>query len=205
MNHLLTIMALAAASPDTCADSSFYDTRDSTEYSVVVINNIRWMQTNIDFETPAKSLAYVSWPTRDHAEEPEYGRLYTWYAAKDACPSGWRLPTIDEFRDLLTATDSWRNSGNLRKSGAYWRLDSAGLGGRDAYGFAAVSAGNRLPYGLDPHGGYYGEDGVLADFWTASVDPRTGYPLHVVMHYARPTQVLQGEFTAFRSVRCVLK
>ncbi len=31
----------------------------------------------------------------------KYGRLYTWEAAKKACPKGWHLPSDKEWKELL--------------------------------------------------------------------------------------------------------
>ncbi len=41
------------------------------------------------------------------------GTQYTWSAAQSACPSGWRLPTSDEFQKMVDAGYTWRaaNSG----------------------------------------------------------------------------------------------
>ncbi len=38
---------------------------------------------------------------------------YTWNQAQSACPSGWRLPTRDEFQKMVDAGSTWRvaNSG----------------------------------------------------------------------------------------------
>jgi len=35
----------------------------------------------------------------------KYGRLYNWDAAMKACPAGWRLPTVDEWGELVEYTD----------------------------------------------------------------------------------------------------
>ena len=57
----------------------------------VTINGVRWATRNVD--TPG---SFVRNPS-------DAGGLFTWYAAQDACPRGWRLPTIEELQSLRSA------------------------------------------------------------------------------------------------------
>ena len=51
----------------------------------------------------------VTWATKNlGAFNPEdYGKYYTWEQAKDACPKGWRLPTLDEIESLYDVRTIW--------------------------------------------------------------------------------------------------
>ncbi|MEM9548729.1 MAG: FISUMP domain-containing protein, partial [Bacteroidota bacterium] len=54
-----------------------------------------WMTTNLNVETVG------SWCYDNDPENcKKYGRLYTWQAAKEACPKGWSLPSIKEWQKL---------------------------------------------------------------------------------------------------------
>ena len=51
----------------------------------------------------------VIWATRNVHGNRQFvescimiGNIFSWYEAYDACPSGWRVPTIDEFDKLLS-------------------------------------------------------------------------------------------------------
>ena len=73
----------------------------------VVINGVRWATSNVD--TPGT-----------FAENPEsHGGFFTWEEAQDACPQGWRLPTLDELQSLNNAGSKWtaRNDVNGRLFG----------------------------------------------------------------------------------------
>ena len=56
----------------------------------------------------------------------DYGVLYNWYAAIDAAPEGWHLPSEDEWARLIEYMGG---------------EDIAGLNLKDPYGFAALAGG----------------------------------------------------------------
>ena len=78
-----------------------------SEREGVEINGVRWATRNVD--TPG---TFVRNPS-------DAGGLFTWYAAQDACPRGWRLPTIEELQSLRAAGSEWtvRNGVNGRTFG----------------------------------------------------------------------------------------
>jgi len=100
-------------------------------YNTVIIGGKRWMAENLNFIT-SNSWCYQINP--DHCAV--YGRLYTWDAAISVCPSSWRLPTRDDWNDLVSITGN--NAGTKLKSKAGW--DSGG-NGTDVFGFSALPGG----------------------------------------------------------------
>jgi uncharacterized protein (TIGR02145 family) len=103
------------------------------------------------------------------ANEPvlryEYGQLYNWYAVDDArglCPSGWHVPTDEEWTALETYLSSNGHSGNegtaLRTTTGWY----SGVTGTDDVGFAALPGGNRAD-----NGSYYNV-GYRGFWWTSS-------------------------------------
>ena len=78
------------------AESIFSDTRDGQTYRLFEQNSMIWMVDNLNYLTDN------SWWYQDNeAYGKEYGRLYTWDAALEACPPGWRLPSDDELQELI--------------------------------------------------------------------------------------------------------
>ena len=64
-------------------------------FESVRIGDQIWMAKNIDADVSG-SFCY----NNDLLNCKKYGRLYTWDAAQNVCPEGWRLPTENDFRQL---------------------------------------------------------------------------------------------------------
>ena len=165
------------------------DTRDNKTYKTVKIDDQVWMAENLNYDYnkgTAKSYCYDD----IEANCEVTGRLYTWAAAIDSvalandadnpqtcgdgktctlptvvqgvCPSGWHLPSYDEWRTLFTAVGGSSKAGTALKSQTGWKSKTGDAADRDAYGFSA------LPAGFRHNGVNYTNAGYDADFWSAS-------------------------------------
>lgn len=75
---------------------SFTDNRDGQSYQAIQIGNQIWMTENLNYATTN------SWCYNNSSSNCSiYGRLYFWDAAMSSCPSGWHLPSSDEWSILL--------------------------------------------------------------------------------------------------------
>lgn len=106
------------------------DTRDGQEYKIIEIGRFTWMVKNLNY-TANNSWCYDD--TEPNCEN--YGRLYTWDAARNACPDGWSLPTRFQWNDLVDAVGGTANAGMALKSTAW--------DGTDNFGFSALPGGYR--------------------------------------------------------------
>jgi uncharacterized protein (TIGR02145 family) len=91
----------------------------------------------------------------------KYGRLYTWRAAKTACPSGWHLPSSQDWGVLIDFAGGGNTAGKKLKARSGWDNNGSGT---DDFGFSA------LPGGLRDSSGYFGLAGVVGRWWTATED-----------------------------------
>jgi uncharacterized protein (TIGR02145 family) len=116
--------------------------------------------------------------TNDEQNDCPYGMLYNWYAVSDArnvCPTGWHVPSEDDWTILIDLMDpnaaggSQTNvaGGPLKSSGfLYW--NSANTGATNASGFSALPGGFRYADGsFDSAQNQYDGIGKIAKWWTS--------------------------------------
>jgi uncharacterized protein (TIGR02145 family) len=174
---LLTILSMFAFAQQK---SSFTDSRDKKSYKTVKIGTQTWMAENLDYhgEDGYLGLCYGDEPKKK-IRKPEnckkYGRLYDWNEAMKACPSGWHLPSNEEwdklyrFADGTNGTESPYNSdvaGKKLKSKTGWNdhLDDRGrkiTTSTDEFGFSA------LPGGYGDSGGNFCSVGDNGFWWSS--------------------------------------
>ena len=123
-----------------------------TNFKTKQIGTQTWMAENLNCNVEG-SKCYDD----DPANCKKYGRLYNWATAKTACPSGWHLPTNDEWAELVSFVGS--NSGTKLKAKSGWSNNGNGT---DDYGFSALPGG----YGLSD--GSFGTVGNSGYWWSAS-------------------------------------
>lgn len=118
------------------ASYEFLDERDNKVYRKVEIGSQVWMAQNLNYAT-SESSCYGGVASNCD----KYGRLYTQSGAAQACPSGWHLPSSNEWVKILTLKGTCKA---LRKDGT------------DLYGFSALQAGTSE-----------NAPGTYAIFWTS--------------------------------------
>lgn len=128
--------------------SFFYDSRDGKTYPVEQIGTKIWMAANLDYHAATGSAPYANNP----ANEATYGSLYTLEAATNNIPIGWRLPSQNDWDDLINNYSD--------TNAAYTALIAGG-----SSGFEGQLGGQTV-------GGSSSQITVLGYYWTAS--PQTG-------------------------------
>jgi len=193
----------------TCANAG--PTMDGYSYSVVEIGDQCWFAENLrttvyadDSSIPqvTGSGAWFGLSTgarcdynNDVTNVATFGRLYNWYAATDAaglCPSGWHVPTDDEWTALETYVGS---NGHLGAEGTALK-SSDWSNGTDDFGFSALPGGYRY---FDGFFGSAGEDGY---WWSSS--PSVGGAWFRNLDYHNPGLYRNASNPRFGfSVRCL--
>lgn len=144
--------------------TSFTDPRDNQTYKLVKIGNQTWFAENLNFSIPDSSYCY----NNESDSCAKYGRLYTYNAAAEACPVGYRLPSEAEFNTLLTT---------IKSLGIGTEVEKLIEGGSS--GFDALFAGIKNPSA-------FGQFGNRAVFWTSTrvqskLDPSVYNAKHLIV------------------------
>ncbi|MFH0974584.1 MAG: fibrobacter succinogenes major paralogous domain-containing protein [Spirochaetota bacterium] len=101
-----------------------------------------------------------------------YGRLYNWYSVNDSrglCPEGWRVPTEEDWLELIDYLGGEEVAGGKLKSyrtapiSNHPRWESPNTGVTGDYRFNALPGGYRT--GLT---GFFDEVGYYASFWSST-------------------------------------
>jgi len=157
---------------------NFIDKRDGKDYRFVEIGAQIWMAENLNYRgvgSDSVGVCYLN--SADSCAK--YGRLYKWHEAMDisstyesslwggsdvnhqgVCPVGWRVPSGQDWIDLVTAVGS--TAGTKLKSQTGWNTVSGYIAGTDEYGFSALPGGFRSTDGSFYDVGDYGR------WWSAT-------------------------------------
>jgi uncharacterized protein (TIGR02145 family) len=136
------------------------------------LSNAEWINTN---ETQLGAWSYYG---NNTSYSCPYGKLYNWYACVDPrglCPTGWNLPTDEDWNTLINFLDpnadggnNYNSAGGLLKtegtsqsSFGYWSAPNTGAS--NSAGFSALPGGVR-EYAI---GGYYAL-GTYGGWWSTS-------------------------------------
>jgi uncharacterized protein (TIGR02145 family) len=184
------VAACKTESTDDCEYGKLTDERNGQEYKTVKIGKQVWMAENLNYETD-ESYCY-----NDSAEYcTKYGRLYTWSAALNACPTGWHLPSQNEGMTLYYSVGGRDTAAKMLKSVNGWNDDGAGT---DSFGFSALPVGDRDEFND------YENEGRFAGFWT-STEVNERYAAHIHLFYMDDDAALSTTFNKryAYAVRCV--
>lgn len=182
----------------------FVDSRDGQVYKTVQIGTQIWMAQNMNYKT------------ENSREDLGYGgaKLYRWHEAMEACPTGWHLPSREEFVLLITSVGGMYAPitpavGKILKSAKGWMIDVDGKG-TDDFGFSAIPAGScnaawECKSSKKEFSIYTGEESVtpFLDLWTST---ETDVIQAFAFSFSKGDDIsciTGGQYTDAYSVRCV--
>ncbi|GBU22016.1 hypothetical protein R80B4_01918 [Fibrobacteres bacterium R8-0-B4] len=165
---------------------AFTDVRDGAEYKTAEIGGVTWLAENLRYDADG------SWLYGGGGGK--YGRLYTWEAAVEACPEGWRLPSVREWAELLEAFGGAELSGRNLKSLSGWGLFGNGY---DMCGCSFPPGGCRLAGG---EFAYAGRNGL---WWLSEPAGSDGAFCAEFSYRSNGALVSARDMRSGLSVRCV--
>ena len=118
---------------DNCEYGEIIDDRDCQIYKTVKIGHQRWMAENLNYKI-SNSRCY-----NDSAEYcKKYGSLYDGWGLSELCPSGWHIPSRDEWNELVNLVGGEPEAGIILKTKEGWNTTEIPV---DGLGFSARPAG----------------------------------------------------------------
>ncbi|MEA3494701.1 MAG: FISUMP domain-containing protein [Bacteroidota bacterium] len=165
---------------------TFTDSRDSKVYKTIKIGEQWWMSENLAY-APSNG-NYWAYDNND-ANVETYGYLYDWETAKKVCPTGWHLPTDDEWKELemtlgMSQAEADDTGGRGTDEGSKL-AGNAGLwtgGGLENDSDFGTSGFTALP------GGCRDEDGVFysignSGYWWSATEDDADYAWNRLLYY----------------------
>ncbi len=146
---------------------------------MLTIGNQTWMAENLNYET-VNSYTYAD----KKKNSIHFGKLYTWDAAINACPTGWHLPVAEEWQELI---DFY--GGDL-KAGLALRIDGTSDFNADYAGFRSEA-------------GEFLDMGNCVTYWSATLcDEKDAWRCYIDRGF---NSVVQDYFSkqGALSVRCI--
>ncbi len=190
---------------------------DGNSYKTIQIGTQNWMAENLkttklNDSTPIPNVTdFNEWRSSDlpvyfwydnnsTTYKAVYGALYNWYTVNTGklCPSGWHVPTYDEFNTLVTHLGGESIAGGkLKEAGiSHWQ-DPNGDATNES-GFTGLPGGQR-----DIQADFAGI-GRQSDWWsTTNTDPVHAYTLEVLYDDGRVFLTGGMYFNDGFSVRCI--
>jgi uncharacterized protein (TIGR02145 family) len=195
--------------------NTFTDTRDGNVYKTVTIGKQIWMAENLkylpDIVGPAWSATTIPYyyvydyngtnvvDAKETTNYNTYGVLYNWEAAREACPTGWKLPSSTDWAELTDFLGGISVAGGKLKEKGTTHWKSPNTGATNETGFTALPGGFR-GHGLIPTFNNIGEDGI----WWSSTGDHPAYAWHLHMRHNNSDVIADNLTKEFPiSVRCL--
>ena len=117
------------------------DPRDGQIYNISTIGTQTWFAQNLNYQTGN------SWCYDDNTSNcTTYGRLYDWQTALGSCPSGWHLPSKDEWIVLINFLGGESIAGGKMKEKGIGHWNAPNTGATNSSGFTALPGGYRVDW-----------------------------------------------------------
>lgn len=205
----------------------FTDSRDSVEYQYITIGNQVWMAENLKYlpnvvgsDIGSETLPYYyvygyDGTSVSSAKEAEnystYGVLYNWQAAmaeqvnsttnpsevQGICPSGWHLPSVDEWAELEGYLGGHEVAGGKMKEIGLVHWKSPNFGATNESEFTGLPGGLRFSDGRFSGINSYG-------YWWSSTEYNTYNASYRKLYYTfSDVYITFGSKSWGYSVRCV--
>jgi uncharacterized protein (TIGR02145 family) len=189
---------------------------DGNTYNTIGIGYQVWMTENLkttkyndntsitlvtnDTSWNKLSTAAYCWYNNDEtAYKSSYGAIYNWYTVNTSklCPTGWHVPTDDDFTTLVEYVGGASSAGGILKESGTSHWSSPNTGATNGFGFTS------LPGGVRYDSGSFDFLGSQGNWWSAtSYSTIYAKNLNLYYNYSNSFQVYTNKKYGM-SIRCV--
>jgi len=227
-NNYISVTSVGGTGQPCPGTPTVTDT-DGNVYNTVHIGDQCWMKENLKTTKYSNGtpLAYpgpdsnaweynttgaYAWYDNNISYKDIYGALYNYYAVNNTnglCPSGWHVPSDDEWKKFEGTMDSQYGVGHDEWNGTGWRGHDVGKklkatsgwnsngNGTDDYGFGALAGGYRSNIGNFDYLGDYGF------WWSATETSSVGAWSRILSYDHDRVSRTNGTEELGMSVRCL--
>ena len=194
---------------------------EGNQYTTVIIGTHEWMAENLRTSsysngesipnitdiTQFLGLTTGAWIHNGNISQLDtvYGKLYNWFTISDArkiCPSGWDVPTYNDWDSLIQTLDPSATLGNNIAGGkmkstnpSYWHAPNTGA--TNESGFSARGGG------LLSDMGYFYDNNYLGEWWSSTLNSDS-IPYLLSLSYSTEYANLAGRYrNNALSIRCI--
>ncbi len=199
---------------------------DANKYEIVKIGTQMWMKENLktskyndgtEIPNVTNSTAWSTLTTGAYCDydynsaySTQYGRLYNWFAVdnnaatkvasnggKNVCPTGWHIPSDEEWTTLTTFLGGEAVAGDKLKETGITHWLSSSIGVTNETGFTALPGGKCKDNGISENIGFFG-------YWWSSTETAAATAFYRLMYYdnSNVDRFSTNKRSGF-SVRCV--
>jgi uncharacterized protein (TIGR02145 family) len=180
---------------------TFIDNRDNKTYKTITIGSQTWMAENLNYKANkywyynndsvnSKGLLY-DYKTILNGNKPDTGEF------QGICPSGWHIPTVDEWTKLLNF---------VGKSFAAEKLRSVKFKGGDNFGFNSLPNGRYIVVTTDRKGndvGSFENGNTHSYYWSITERDEFTIWAYFLFNGGPSVSKIDGDKRNGLSIRCV--
>ncbi len=133
------------------------DPRDGKTYKILKIDELFWFKENLNYEAP-QSECYEG--LVENCEK--YGRLYSYADAQIACPEGWKLPNVKQWKSLRKSMKS-RKAAKIIVPGEWQGEEFADAS--NELGLSVLPGGRKDEYGSPDRPSQFSQKGISSSYW----------------------------------------
>jgi uncharacterized protein (TIGR02145 family) len=171
---LIFLLLVLSCKKDAISTEESVSDVEGNIYKTVKIGNQLWMAENLrstlyndstkipciikNNDWPLQKNGAYCWYNNDTNNKGDYGALYNYYAVKTnkLCPTGWSVPTTEEWNTLKAYLGGRPAGAELKEEGfSHWEYPN--LGATNSTGFSGLPGGWRnFDYGVFQYKGRFG-------------------------------------------------